>query len=120
MTAVLRTIGKRSSPVCLLTPDRDHVCNTGHRRRDRYATLSYMAPTDREFRRLILHIERDLMAQASLRALLVAWDNTLARHRRGLRAVTARIKRARRTRPARQVSPAYGSRHPTTMSAALV
>jgi hypothetical protein len=60
-----------------------------------------MATIDREFRRLILHIERDLMAQANLRALLAEGDTTLARHRQDLRAVTARMKRARRKLPAR-------------------
>ena len=77
------------------------VCTVGHRRSNRCTTLSYMATSDREFRQLILHIERDLIARAHLRALLAAGDTTLARHRQELRAVTARMKRARPKRPAR-------------------
>ena len=58
-----------------------------------------MPITDRaEFKRLILQIERDLLAQAQLRALLSAADNTIAGHRRKLRSVKARIKRTQRAK----------------------
>jgi hypothetical protein len=47
-----------------------------------------------EFRRLTLQIERDLLVKTSLRTLLASADATLERHRRSLRTVSARIKRA--------------------------
>jgi hypothetical protein len=52
-----------------------------------------MAITDPEFQRLILQIERDLLAQANLRVLLTAANTTLADHRHELQSVTARMKR---------------------------
>ena len=56
-----------------------------------------MSLTDRaEFKRLTLQIERDLLAQAHLRTLLIAADATIADHRRNLRTVKARIKRPER------------------------
>jgi len=58
-----------------------------------------MAITDRaEFKRLILQIERDLLAQAQLRRLLTAADVTIAGHREKLRGVKARIKRTQRVK----------------------
>jgi hypothetical protein len=58
-----------------------------------------MPITDRaEFKRLILQIERDLLAQAQLRTLLTAADNTIAGHRQKLRKVKARIKRTQRVK----------------------
>jgi hypothetical protein len=55
-----------------------------------------MAMTDRaELKRLLLQIERDLLSQAHLRALLTQADTTVAGHRRELRAVKARISRSR-------------------------
>jgi hypothetical protein len=58
-----------------------------------------MAITDRaEFKRLILQIERDLLAQAQLRRLLSAADTTIAGHREKLRSVKARIKRTQRVK----------------------
>jgi hypothetical protein len=52
-----------------------------------------MTPDSAEFRRLILQIERDLMAHAQLRWLLTDAEATLANRRQDLRAVKARIKR---------------------------
>ena len=50
--------------------------------------------TDRaELTRLILQVERDLAAQASLRTLLAAADATVVGRRRELQNVKARIKR---------------------------
>jgi hypothetical protein len=46
-----------------------------------------------EFKRLILQIERDLLAQARLRTLLAAADATVVGHRQELQTVKARIKR---------------------------
>lgn len=55
-----------------------------------------MANADRaELKRLILQIERDLLAQAQLRTLLTAADKTVATHRQKLRSVKARVKRTR-------------------------
>ena len=51
-----------------------------------------------ELKRLLLQIERDLLAQAQLRALLTAADKTVADHREKLRSVKARVKRPRRVR----------------------
>jgi hypothetical protein len=57
-----------------------------------------MSTTDRtEFRRLVLQIERDLVAQANLRALLTTASTTVSGHRQELRSVQARIKRAGHT-----------------------
>jgi hypothetical protein len=56
-----------------------------------------MVMTDHaEVKRLVLQIERDLLAQAHLRALLTAAGATVTSHRQDLRAVEARITRARR------------------------
>ena len=46
-----------------------------------------------ELQRLILQIERDVVAQANLRTLLAAADATVVGHRHELRTVQARIKR---------------------------
>jgi hypothetical protein len=62
-----------------------------------------MATTDRaEFKRLILQIERDLLAQAQLRALLTAADTAIADHRKKLRGIKARIKRTRAKKRAKR------------------
>jgi hypothetical protein len=45
-------------------------------------------------RRLILQLERDLVAQARLRTLLTDADATVASRRHDLQSVTARINRA--------------------------
>jgi hypothetical protein len=56
-----------------------------------------MSTKDRnEFKRLVLQIERDLAAQANLRALLTSAGTTVTDHRQELRTVSARIKRAKR------------------------
>lgn len=56
-----------------------------------------MAMTDRaEFRRLILQVERDLVAQTHLKALCADAGTLVARHRQELRTVEARIARSRR------------------------
>ena len=53
-----------------------------------------MAKTDHiEFKRLVLQIERDLAAQANLRALLTTAGKTVSGHREELRTVRARIQR---------------------------
>jgi hypothetical protein len=58
-----------------------------------------MANADRaELKRLLLQIERDLLAQAQLRTLLTAADQTVAAHREKLRSVKARVKRTRRVK----------------------
>jgi hypothetical protein len=58
-----------------------------------------MPITDRaEFKRLILQIERDLLAQSQLRRLLTAADVVIAGHRQKLRSVKARIKRTKRVK----------------------
>jgi hypothetical protein len=55
-----------------------------------------MAKTDHtEFKRLVLQIERDLAAQANLRALLTTAGTTVSGHREELRTVKARINRTR-------------------------
>ena len=57
-----------------------------------------MATTTRgEFKRLILKIERDLFAQAHLRALMTALDTALAEDQKALRAIEAQIKQTRET-----------------------
>jgi len=45
------------------------------------------------FRRLMLQLERDLVAQAQFRALLAAADATVAERRRELRNLKARFAR---------------------------
>jgi hypothetical protein len=58
-----------------------------------------MSNTDRTvFKRLILQIERDLLAQAQLRILLAAANTTIAGDREELRSVKARIGRTQRVR----------------------
>jgi len=47
------------------------------------------------FKRLILKIERDLVAQARLRERLTVADATVVNNWKTLRAIKARIKRAR-------------------------
>ena len=60
------------------------------------ATLSYVAtPQLTELQRLILQIERDLVAQAQLRTALTAGDETVADDRQELRVIKARMKRKR-------------------------
>ncbi len=49
-----------------------------------------------EFERLVLQIERDLVAQARLRTLLTSADATVAGHRLELKSVKARISRSKR------------------------
>jgi hypothetical protein len=49
-----------------------------------------------EFDRLVLQIERDLVAQSRLRTLLTTASTTVADHRQELRSVKARIKRSKR------------------------
>jgi hypothetical protein len=57
--------------------------------------MAMLVTTDRaEFERLMLLIERDLLAQATLRTLLTSKETRLAAHREELRAVTARITRS--------------------------
>jgi hypothetical protein len=57
--------------------------------------------TDRtELKRLILQIERDVVALASLRQLAVAASANVLGHRQELRAVKARIKRQAMKPPA--------------------
>jgi hypothetical protein len=56
-----------------------------------------LARTDRaEFNRLTLQIERDLLSRAHLRALLVSANAMVAGHQQDLRALKARLARARR------------------------
>jgi len=62
-----------------------------------------------ELRRLILQIERDVLAQASLRTLLARANAAVVGHRQDLRAVKARINR-RSTQPGR--FPAVTPRQP--------
>ena len=52
-------------------------------------------PDRADFRRLILQIERGLLAQAHLRVLLTAADATVADRKRELRNLKARIARVR-------------------------
>ena len=47
------------------------------------------------FKRLVLQIERDLLAETHLRTLLAAASTTVAGRRHELRAIEARIKRTR-------------------------
>jgi len=55
-----------------------------------------MTRTNRsEFKRLMLQIERDLLAETHLRTLLAAASTTIAGRRLELRAIEARIKRTR-------------------------
>jgi hypothetical protein len=62
-----------------------------------------------ELRRLILHIERALVAQTPLKTLMSAAGKTVADHRRALRDIRGRIKR--RVSKARR-----GATHPTHRS----
>jgi hypothetical protein len=56
-----------------------------------------LARTDRaEFKRLTLEIERDLLSRAHLRALLVTANAAVEGHQQDLRALKARLARARR------------------------
>jgi post-segregation antitoxin (ccd killing protein) len=59
-----------------------------------------MATNRDQFRRLMLQVERDLLAQAHLRELLTSATTTVALHRRELRAVRSRIAHARPRRSA--------------------
>jgi hypothetical protein len=59
----------------------------------------------RELRQLVLHIERDLVAQTHLRDLLAVAGSTLARHKEDLRMVNARIVRAGRRAKSKLVKP---------------
>ena len=55
-----------------------------------------MAMTDRaEFNRLLVQIERDLVAHANLRALLTEAGTTVATHRSDLQTIKVRINRLR-------------------------
>jgi len=55
-----------------------------------------MAIADRaEFKRLILQIQRDLLAQSHLRTLLLTAGTTVAGHKKELRTLQARIKRTK-------------------------
>jgi hypothetical protein len=63
-----------------------------------------LTPDSAEFKRLILQIERDLLAQARLRTLLTTAGVTVAGHRRDLRTVEARL-RARQDPAARRSPP---------------
>jgi hypothetical protein len=51
-----------------------------------------------EFERLMLQIERDLMAQAHLRMLLTAADSSVTNHLEQLQTVKARMRRTREDR----------------------
>jgi hypothetical protein len=51
-----------------------------------------------ELKRLILQIERDLLARASLRTLVAAADATIAGRRQDLRAIKARMRAQGRTK----------------------
>jgi hypothetical protein len=56
-----------------------------------------MAKTNHaEFNRLLVQIERDLVAQANLRALLTEAGTTVATHRSELQTIKGRIDRLRR------------------------
>lgn len=71
------------------------VFNSERCRTDTSVTLPAMPITDRaEFERLMLQIERDLMAQAHLRLLLTAADSSVTNHLEQLQAVKARMRRA--------------------------
>jgi hypothetical protein len=61
-------------------------------------------PDRAEFKRLILQIERDLLAQARLRTLLTNAGVTVAGHRNDLKTVEARL-RTRKNGLARRRSP---------------
>jgi hypothetical protein len=63
---------------------------------DTCATLSYMATNNRaEFERLILRIERDLLTESQLKALLAVAEVTVPDDPKALVAIKARIKRTR-------------------------
>jgi hypothetical protein len=56
-----------------------------------------MVTKDRaEFKRLMRQIERDLLAQTHLKTLLATAGTTVAKHRKKLRNVTARLRRTPR------------------------
>ncbi len=55
-----------------------------------------MAMSPREFRRLVLQIERDLVAQSQLRTMLAAAGVTLRDHRQTLRDLRAGVGRSER------------------------
>jgi hypothetical protein len=57
----------------------------------------------REVRQLILHIERDVLAQTHLKNMLAAAGVTLAGHKEDLRTVNARMVRAGRRATRRHV-----------------
>jgi len=68
---------------------------TAHINKQKY--LRSMAMTDRaEFRRLLLQVERDLVAQTHLKALCTNAGTIVARHRQELRTIEARITSRRR------------------------
>ena len=72
-----------------------------------------MALTDgSELKRLILQIERDLLAQADLRVLLKQADAKIKARRTELRAVQSRLERTRRSHERRaQRSCSVSTRH---------
>lgn len=58
--------------------------------------MSYMATTNRaEFERLILKVERDLLTESQLKALLTVAEVAVADDPKRLLTIKARIKRAR-------------------------
>jgi hypothetical protein len=69
-----------------------------------------MTASDRAgINRLMLQVERDLVAQARLRTLLVDADSTVAIHRRELRIMKARIRRDSRLRTQRALPRPIGN-----------
>jgi len=73
------------------------LCTSGQPTQANTGYLSAMSLTDRaEIKRLILRIQRDMLAQTQLRTLLIAADTTIADHRQTLRSIKARIKRLER------------------------
>jgi hypothetical protein len=78
---------------------QEDVCNSVQRTPGEHGYGDGMSNTDRTvFKRLILQIERDLLAQSQLKILLAAADTTIAGDREELRSVKARIGRAQRAR----------------------
>jgi len=61
-----------------------------------------------QFKQLMLQVERDLLSQTHLRNLLTAADATVARHRRQLRTVKARLADAQQKKS--HAGPAAGRR----------
>jgi len=57
---------------------------------------------DRESKRLVLKIERDLLAQSQLKVLLTEAASTVAGDRQNLRSVESRSKPARRAKRTRR------------------